>query len=156
MTDSSNFSNAVIVEGDEKPVVLLEITHPGLTSAIRVVNDNKNLKHIGNEYIAIAFGLSLPTQKREQFTRATLWIDRYSDIIVDWIELSRGAKGAAFVIKQVIRSRPATIEMQLSLVAKSVRYTADQISADLGYAHNFTRGFCAFKFNPQTAPGLFV
>ena len=154
MTDQ--LAKSLIVESEAKPVILLEIRHGSLTDSIRVVNDNADLTHNGNIYTAVSFGITLPTQRQNQFTKASVWVDRYSDIIVDWIERSNGARGAQFILKQVLRDTPDIIEMQLNLVAKSIRYSTTQIHAELGFNYDFNKPFCAWKFTPLSAPGLFA
>ena len=148
-------STLAATSAPEAPLVLLELTHPGLTVPIRVVNDSANLTCQGNEYIACAFRCLPPDDLEEQLPKATMEIDNVGRELMYWVETSEGGYGARARFMQVMRSRPDLIEYEATLNLSNVRATMETVSAELGYDNIFTRPVVMMRYDPFTAPGVF-
>ena len=139
----------------EAPIILLEITHPGLTVPVRVVNDTQNITSNGNEFIACAFRCTLPDDLENQLPKASLSVDNVGKELMYWIETSGGGQGSQARFIQVMRSRPNQIEWEITMSLSNVKATVAEVSADLGYTNIFSRPAIAMRYDAFTAPGIF-
>lgn len=148
-------STLAATSAPEAPLALLEITHPGLTVPVRVVNDTQNITCNGVEYIACAFRCLLPDDLENQLPKATLAVDNVGKELMQWVEVSDGGYGAQARFIQVMRSRPDLIEYEITLDLSDVKATAREVTATLGYDNIFSRPAIALRYDPFTAPGVF-
>lgn len=148
-------STLAATSAPEAPIILLEITHPGLSIPVRVVNDTENVTSNGHEYIACAFRCTLPDDMENQLPKATLAVDNVGKELMVWVETSAGGYGAQAHFMQIMRSRPDLIEWEITLALSNVKATAQEVSADLGYDNIFTRPAISLRYDPFTAPGCF-
>lgn len=139
----------------ESPIILLEITHPGLSVPARVVNDNSNITSNGNEFLACAFRCTLPDDMESQLPKVTLSIDNVGKELMYWVETSAGGYGAKAHFMQIMRSRPDLIEWEITLALSNVKANVREVSADLSYDNIFTRPAITMRYDPFTAPGCF-
>ena len=138
------------------PLLLLDITHVGLTQPIRVVRDTQQLIHGGNTYEPVWFNFTQPGEFERRIPRANISLDRLSDDVVEWIDATRGAADAGFRFRNVVREAPDDILFEIELVSTSMTYDTVSIRAELGLVFRFNRPFCTKRFTPVTAPGLFI
>lgn len=139
----------------EAPLLLLEITHSGLATPIRVVNDMQDLTSNGNAFTALAFRCELPEDVAEQAPKARLAVDNIGKEMVTWLESSAGAQGAQCRIMQVLRSAPDVIEWEITLDLHNLSITAMEVSGELGFDDLLTRPCVRVQYRPDTTPGLF-
>jgi hypothetical protein len=139
----------------EVPRVLLEISHPGLATPVRVVNDVLDLVSNGNTYTALAFRVTLPDDLDQGQPRATIAIDNVGRDLTAWIESSAGAKGATVRFMQVMRSAPDVIEWEVTLDLNNVRMNMLEISGQLGFDDILNLPAIPLTYRPDVAPGLF-
>ena len=97
MRDYSNTfkEKTASINAPETPVIMLEITHPDLLDAVRVVNDNQDLISSGSTFTALAFRLTPPDDLSQGAPRAELAVDNVGRDLTAWIEASGGGEGAA-------------------------------------------------------------
>lgn len=143
------------VAGAELPVIALEITHPMLASPIRVVNDNAELIHQGNTFVALQFRVSLPEDLEEVLPRATLAVDNVGKELVSWIEASNGGEGAQVRMLQIMRSDPDVVEWEITLDLTNMRITTPEVTGELGFENLLDRPAVALTYRSDTQPGLF-
>ena len=148
-------STLAVTSAPEAPLILLEITHAGLVTPVRVVNDTQNLTSNGNEYIACAFRCTLPDDFENQLPKATLSVDNVGKELMYWIETSAGGYGAKAHFMQVMRSRPNQIEWEITINLSNVKATVKEVSGDLSFDNIFTRPAISMRYDPFTAPGIF-
>lgn len=147
--------NLNAVSAAEAPLLLLEITHPGLSEPARVVNDSEDLFSGGYQYVAVAFQAVLPDDLEEGMPHATLVVDNVGRELTEWIEASRGGAGARMRMMQVLRSNPDVIEWEVTLDLSNVHMTAASVQGTLSYEDLLNRPAVTLFYRPETAPGVF-
>jgi len=155
VTYSANFKEKTGSTSGVAPVYLLEITHAQLAQPIRVVNDNSDLTSNGNNFVAMAFRVSLPDDIERQLPRARIAIDNVGRELVQWLEASAGGKGAKVRIMQVMRDAPNVIEADYTLDLINVRQNAIEVSGELGFEDTLNLPALPVTYRPDNAPGLF-
>lgn len=152
---SAGRRNLLATSADEPFLVLLEITHPDLDEPVRVVNDTVNITARGNEYIACPFQITLPDDVAEQVPKATLSVDNIGRELTQWLEYSRGGKGAKCRIIQCLRSDPDVFEYDMTLDMTSMSIDNQQVTSDLGFQNTLMLPAVAVRYDPKTTPGAF-
>lgn len=148
-------STLASVSPSESPIVLLTISHPDLSSPVRVVNDTQNITSNGHEYIACPFRCILPDDYEGQLPKAKLAVDNVGRDLMYWIESSNGGHGSSVQFQQVMRSRPDTVEWQITMNLYNVVVTMQEITAELGYDNLFSKPAISIRYTPDNSPGLF-
>lgn len=143
------------VSAPEAPLVLLEITHPNLIDAVRVVNDNADLVSNGKQFIGAPFECILPDDMENQLPRAKLAIDNIGRDLVYWLETSGGGEGAKVRFMQVMRSRPNSIEWETTMNLSNVQITMTKVTADLGFENIFSKPAVRIQYRPDNSAGMF-
>lgn len=143
------------VSAPESPLVCLEITHPALSQAVRVVNDNLDLTSNGNLFIAAPFECVLPDDMENQLPKAKLAIDNIGRDLVYWLETSGGGEGAKVRFMQVMRSRPNSIEWETTMNLSNVQITMNKVTADLGFENIFSKPAVRIQYRPDNSAGMF-
>lgn len=139
----------------EAPLLLLEISHPGLGTPIRVVNDLQDLVSNALTYTALPFRAKLPDDLEQGLPRAELSIDNIGKELVQWLEASGGGQGASCRMMQVMRSAPNVIEFEITLDLTNLHMSATEVSGTLGFENLLDRPACTWIYKPEVAPGLF-
>ena len=139
----------------EAPLLLLEISHPGLTTPIRVVNDMQDLVSNALTYTALPFRARLPDDLEQGLPRAELSVDNIGKELVQWLEASGGGQGASCRMMQVMRSAPNVIEFEITLDLTNLHMSATEVSGTLGFENLLDRPACTWVYKPEVAPGLF-
>ena len=148
-------STLAATSAPEAPLVLLEITHPGLTQPARVVNDTQDIVSNGNTFIACAFKCLMPDDFENRLPKAQISIDNVGKELMQWVESSAGGNGAMVRFMQVMRSRPNLIEWEISMSLTNVKANFNSVMGDLGYENVFTRPAISLRYDPFTSPGIF-
>ena len=153
---SSQFKSTLSkVSAEEAPLVLLEISHPALSTPVRVVNDTQDLTSNGNFYIACPFRFIPPDDLENQLPKAKLAVDNVGRDLMHWIETTSGGQGSTVKAMTVMRSRPDQIEWSISMNLYNVQVTMKEVSAELGYDNLFAKPAVARQYRPDNSPGLF-
>lgn len=143
------------VSADETPLILLEITHASLGTTVRICNDTIDVTSNGNLYIAMPFRCTLPDDFENRIPKASLSIDNVSKDLMQWIESSNGAKNAQVRFIQIMRSRPNTIEWEITLTMFNVKATVQEITGELGFQNLFSKPAISIQYRPENSPGVF-
>ena len=143
------------VSAPEQPVLLLEIDHADLPSPVRVVNYSDNITHLGNLFTALAYEITPPGDYSQGLPRARLAVDNVGRDLTDWIESSKGGRGATARLIQVLPSAPDTIEWDLTLNLENVGMDFQRVTGDLAYTDVLNLPGVAISYTPTTAPGLY-
>lgn len=153
---SSNFRSTInSTSAREAPLLLLEISHTGLTTPIRVVNDVQDLVSNGNTYTALPFRARLPDDLEQGLPRAELSVDNIGKELVQWLEASGGGQGASCRMMQVMLGAPNVIEFEITLDLTNLHMSATEVSGTLGFENLLDRPACTWLYKPEVAPGLF-
>lgn len=143
------------VSADDLPLTLLEITHDDLPTPIRVVNDRQDITFETNNYIALAFRIAMPSDLQKGLPQATLSIDNVGRELVTWLEQSNGGQGTLVRIIQVLRSDPATTEIDIQMTFSNIQVTPLEVSGSLGFDDLLNIPAVVVQYTPQVSPGLF-
>lgn len=153
---SQRFKRALgAVSSSDVAVVLLEITHPDMPEAARVVRDTQNLTSQGNVFVAAGFDFLLPDDRGSQAPRAEIVIDNVGRELMDWIEASQGGRGAEVRMMVVLRATPDVIEVDYRLGLASLKVDQAKVSGELGFGNLLDLPAVPVRYDPSTAPGLF-
>jgi hypothetical protein len=155
-TYSANAKAAInSLGGHELPLFLLELTHPDLTTPLRVVGDTQDIISNGNTYTATSFRLTPPDDLAQGQPRARLSIDNVDRALADWIESSGGGKDATARLMQIMRNDPNVLELDLTMVLSNTTMTMLEISGELAFDDIYNMPACTVNYTPTVAPGLF-
>ncbi len=152
---SSNAKADLLAVAGEAPLLCLEITHSGLATPIRVVNDNEDITSNGDTFTALAFRCKLPDDLEGQLPRAELAVDNVGKELVQWLEASNGGEGAQVKMMQIRRADPNTVEWEQDLDLTNVKMNVQEVTGQLGFEDLLSRPAVTKMYNPVTAPGLY-
>jgi len=140
------------------PLYLLEITHPDLSTPIRIVQDTKDVTYDGDTYIAMGFTIVPPDDMSKGLPKARLAVDNITRDLMQWLETSNGAQGASATIRVGMRTAQNTvdvIEWSQTLDLSDITVTLQTVSANLGYEDILNLPGVPYTYTPDTAQGLF-
>lgn len=140
---------------DEHPLVLLTITHSGLSTPVRVVNDNQDLVSNSETFTALGFAITLADQPQTGVPQASLQMDNVGKILIEWLESSQGGRGASCQLDIVFRSRPDDIEFTQTFALTDISANPDQVTATLSVDSLLDVPGVRVKFTPAKAPSCF-
>ncbi|MYZ41425.1 DUF1833 family protein [Schauerella aestuarii] len=146
--------NILATSPEESLLIMLEISHPDLTSPVRIVNDTQDLVSQGLTFSSCPFAITLPDDAEGQLPQATLQVDNVDQALMGWLEVSRGGQGAKCRILMVSEATPNIRELDMLLDLTSISANNLTVSAQLGFVNTLGRSAVAKTFNPQSAPGL--
>jgi hypothetical protein len=150
-----NFKELTGSTSGEEPVYALEITHPQLEGAIRVVNDTVDLISQGNTFLACEFRVKLPDDMARQLPRAEISIDNIGRELTQWLESSNGGKGAQVRVMQIMRNAPDVIEYDITLELFNTRQNMMEVSGELGFESMLDQPALSATQTPELQPGIF-
>ena len=183
--------NMLSVSAEADLLVALEIHHEDLEEPIRVVNDTVDLDvALWDEdewreikFVACPFDLSLPDDVDQQIPKATLTVDNIGRELTQWLEYSRGGKGAKVRILMAMRSYAGQglwsygpyadeaymsadyatgqdsdgynpWEFDMTLDMSGIKVDNLVVRAELGFQESFSQPAVKMRYDPRTAPGL--
>lgn len=152
---TDNFRERTGSTSGEEAVYLLEITHPQLGSPVRIARDAQDVVSNGNTYIGLAFDIQLPEDLAQSLPRAPIRIDNVGRELTQWIDQSKGGKGAQVRVMQVMRDDPDTIEYDVTLDLLNVRQNGAHVIGELGYEDTLNLPALAETYRPDNIPGIF-
>lgn len=145
---------AMAQETGEVFLMCLTITHPTLTTPLRVVNDGRDLVRSAGTFMATAFELTLPGQQDDRPPEVRLRIDAVDRSILSALRGLTSPPGIRLEV--VLASSPNVIESgPYDLTLREVTYTATSIEGTLGYEDVLNEPFPKDTFTPRNFPGLF-
>lgn len=143
------------LNADEQLLVLLEISHPFLTTPIRIVNDDKDFLFLSNNYLPMGFDISRQSDVKGELPKITLTVPNVGRGMVRWIDGSGGGKDAKMTVYLVRRSTPATIEEKLELGIESTNISIKTITFNLVIQNNLIKRSMRYIYDNKRAKGLF-
>lgn len=152
---TAHFKERTRASSGEEPVVLLEIDHPELLTPQRVVNDTDDLVSNGNNYVACGFQTHMPDDVAGAMPRVPIAIDNLGGEMTEWLDASKGGRGATVRMMQVMRDTPNVIEQEFTLELLNSRQSPELIEGELGYENVLDQPALQATYTPETAPGLF-
>lgn len=147
--------NLLATSADEPFLILLEIQHAELDEPVRVVNDTQAITAGGNDYVACPFEITLPDDVDQQVPKAQLRVDNIGRELTQWLEYSRGGKGATCRIIQCLRSDPDVLEYDMTLDMTGISVDNLTVTADLGFQNTLLLPAVAVRYDPKTTPGAY-
>ena len=147
-------------------LVALEISHPDISLAVRIVADTKDHVINGETYRRAGFqGRFVPADGPDEVPRCQIVIkggqgDEGPGIdsrLIALINDTRGGAGASIrVIQFTGTGMPvSTIEYELMLEVTAASYDDNAVVIDLGYEYLLGRPAVKKRYDPETVPGLF-
>lgn len=149
------FETTNSMEGKEFPLILLEVTHADLPSAIRVVNDRTDLVHNGDTFVRMGFDITLPDDPESGTPEARLTMDNVGREMVSWLEIADWNNPTTVRIIQVLRSAPNIVEWDITMGMKNISMSQSQVVGTLTFEDQLGLPAVAVTYTPQTAVGLF-
>jgi hypothetical protein len=115
---------------DKVWLVLLEITAAGLSTPIRVANDNADVIHQGWTFIGYPFEVELPPESQDRPMIARIRIDNTERLIVD--EVRSISEPPSVTLRVVLADQPDVIEVEYAgMRLRNVTWDAGEISGGL-------------------------
>jgi hypothetical protein len=143
------------VSAEEAPLILVEINHPELVAPIRVVNDTENITSNGEEFIAFPFSVILPDDYENKLPRARIAISNVGRDLMFWLETTDGGIGSTATFRQLMRSRPDTVEWEITMALFNITANNLEVTAELGFENLFAKPAISISYRPENSAGLF-
>ncbi|WVW77272.1 minor tail protein [Stenotrophomonas phage vB_SmaS_Bhz55] len=135
-------------------LMLLEVRSPVDPTVLRLVNDNVNRMHQGNEYIAYPFRFRQPADNDNGMQEATLEIDNVGRDMMADIE----ALGPNEVLKARIiitsRNTPDYEAFRFNLPMTNLSVNMQTITAKCGFKYLASQQAVKRRMSPFYAPGI--
>jgi hypothetical protein len=133
---------------------LLTITHPALSSPIRLVNNTSNVNSRGHTFFASAFKFTPPSQVAEGEPNATVEIQNINRVIEE--VLAGLTTEPTFTGEIVLATAPDVVQFgPWDLPLASAELTGTSIRLSLGYSNPLLmRNFPNARYNSKWFPGL--
>lgn len=152
---TANFKEKTGSTSGEEPVYLLEISHPQLAVPVRVVRDTQDLVSNGDTYIAMNFDIQLPDDLQGKLPRAPIRIDNVGRDLTQWIDESKGGRGATVRVMQVMRDDPDTLEYDVTMDLLRVGQNGAHVTGELGYEDTLNLPALAMTYRSDNTPAIF-
>ncbi len=135
---------------------LMVIEHASFASPVRIVNDTRDWVIAGNTYVALPFGIKLPTQAQQENPRAQIRIDNVGRELTAAIEgLPVGASLIA-TLQVVSRATPAVVDYEFIAQLSGINITPTLVTANMGPDDTMRQTAVRIRFDPVNAPALFA
>jgi len=136
---------------------LMEIDHANMPSPIRVVDNNEDITHNGNTYLAFPFEITLASDTEENIPTVNLKFDNIDRRIIDDIRSITTAPDIELEVVRVDEAGNVSTEIGPSTFKMNkVNYDSLTITAELGYEADYlNEPAVKDRFDPAVAPGLF-
>lgn len=106
-------------------------------------------------YTALNFDIQLPDDLQGKLPRAPIRIDNVGRELTQWIDESKGGRGAQVRVMQVMRDDPDTLEYDVTMDLLSVRQNAAHVTGELGFEDTLNLPALAQTYRPDNTPGIF-
>lgn len=134
---------------------LMVIDHASFASPVRIVNDTRDWVIGGNTYVALPFGIKLPTQAQQENPRAQIRIDNVGRELTAAIEgLPVGASLLA-TLQLVSRATPTVVDYEFIAQLSGINITPTLVTANMGPDDTMRQTAVRIRFDPVNAPALF-
>lgn len=134
---------------------LMVIDHASFASPVRIVNDTRDWVIGGHTYVALPFGVKLPTQAQQENPRAQIRIDNVGRDLTSAIEgLPVGASLLA-TLQLVSRATPTVVDYEFIAQLSGINITPTLVTANMGPDDTMRQTAVRIRFDPVNAPALF-
>lgn len=134
---------------------LMVIDHASFVSPVRIVNDTRDWIIGGHTYVALPFGVKLPTQAQQENPRAQIRIDNVGRELTSAIEgLPVGASLLA-TLQLVSRATPTVVDYEFIAQLSGINITPTLVTANMGPDDTMRQTAVRIRFDPVNAPALF-
>lgn len=134
---------------------LMVIDHASFASPVRIVNDTRDWVIGGHTYVALPFGVKLPTQAQQENPRAQIRIDNVGRELTAAIEgLPVGASLLA-TLQLVSRATPTVVDYEFIAQLSGINITPTLVTANMGPDDTMRQTAVRIRFDPVNAPALF-
>lgn len=134
---------------------LMVIDHASFVSPVRIVNDTRDWVIGGHTYVALPFGVKLPTQAQQENPRAQIRIDNVGRELTSAIEgLPVGASLLA-TLQLVSRATPTVVDYEFIAQLSGINITPTLVTANMGPDDTMRQTAVRIRFDPVNAPALF-
>lgn len=137
-------------------LMLLEISHPSLSSTVRLVNDTRDLIALGQFWVGLPFAVTLPNDAAKEVPRARLQMDNVGRELTGELESLPPGAALTATLRVVHRSTPSTVDYEFVSPLSGVRVDQSSVSATMGPDDIMRRSAVRIRFDPITAPALFA
>lgn len=139
---------------DKVFLLMVEITSPQLAQPLYFVQNNENITSNGNEYIAVNFTATPPTQEDGGIQDTTISISGINRQITETI---RSITDAPDMSMFIIRSdAPDVVEVgPWNFKLRQVTYDKTTVSGSLQYDTSLRRNISTITVNSLNFPGVF-
>ena len=135
-------------ETEEVPLVLLKISHPDLSTPIRVTSDNVDTTHNNETFQAFPFRVNIPESSADELTTVQLQIDNVDRQIVEAIR--QISSNPDVEMKIVLASQPDVVEAgPFNFSLKQVSYDALVVEGELGFENLLSMKYPKDQFIPS-------
>jgi hypothetical protein len=145
---------------NERPVLLLRVLHPLLTSPIMLCNDNLALTHndgtVTGEYLPCGMRFIWPDEQDKQAPKSQFSISNTGRDLMQIVDATAGLRYAKLVFTWVLRSSPNVIERSETLEVQSASANDQALSFDLGYNPLLRKPAMPHTESPSQYPGLYA
>lgn len=133
---------------------LVKLTQAGWSAAICIVPNWEQIRHQGEDYLPLAFEISLPDEEAEGVPVINWAADNVDRRLVEALRTVTGAVHARIV--WVLASSPDQVEIgPLEVEMRAAQYDAYQVSGTLGVEPILETQFGQMVMNPKNTPALF-
>jgi len=155
---------ATTLDPEDSLRAALEITHPAISSAARVINDSDARVIAGRRYQPLRFEARLADDRAGRRPAAEISIDNVGREIVEWVQAAQltrvGIAGIAVRVMLVTVGTDPTEQIaapdyDVKMDVAEIAASATRITARLGFDPLLDRPAVALRHDPATSPGLF-
>lgn len=140
----------------EEPLHLVRITH-ALADPIRLVADNQDLLHLGENYVACTLTVEWPDEQERGQPTAQLRIDVTGTNVSRMLDQTRGAYGARVAFWRVLRSNPNVPEGGVfALSVRAATLAPGAVVFKLGFPDTQDKPSVQVIYNATNYPGLYA
>lgn len=141
-------------ETDEVILPLVTLNEASLAAPIRIVPNYTPITHQGNDYLPLAFEVTLPDEEAEGVPVVQWTADNVDQRLVAALRQVSGVVSATIV--WVLASDPDTVQFgPLDVEMRAAQYNTRTISGTMGVEPILQAQFGSMTMNPKNAPGLF-
>lgn len=134
---------------------LLVIEHESFESPVRIVSDTREWVIGGNAYVALPFGVKLPTQAQQENPRAQLRVDNVGRELTALIEALPVGASLIATLQMVSRATPTVVDYEFVSQLSGLSLTPTLFTANMGPDDTMRQTAVRMRFDPTNSPGLF-
>ena len=143
------------LSGDDS-LYALEITHPAISTPVRIINATTVYTIDGNVYQPVAFHAADPKDYEEEVRHATLRIDNVGAVLTGWIHASDGGRGATMRIMKIVdNSGTPEVYWEQEMTVGLTDYNSREVHVRLADEPIVGKPGVLLRHDPDTSPGIF-